>query len=67
MLRRIPELAEPGADILLCLNAPYLDKAFLSELLDSELSQAALVGYLAGREDFPELSPALKMLHCRWG
>jgi len=66
VLRRLPELASEGADLLLCLNAPYLDVGFLQDLLAAELPAAQVIGSIEGRADFPEQNPALKMLHCRY-
>ncbi len=66
VLRRLPELANNGAEILLCLNAPYLDGGFLQALVASNLPELEVLGPVATRPDFPEQSPALKMLHCRY-
>lgn len=68
ILRRVPELIaqEEEIDLLLCLNAPYLSRDYFQRLVKTELPSAELVGFLAGRGDFPEAGePALKMLHCR--
>nr|WP_281388620.1 class I SAM-dependent methyltransferase [Litorivivens lipolytica] len=66
ILRRIPELTEGKAELLLCLNAPYLSREYFLELVTSELPSVEVEGFLDGRADFPEASePALKMLHCR--
>ncbi len=66
VVKRIPELASDGADILLCLNAPYIEIGFLYHLVAEFLPDAEVLGSLAGRPDFPERSPALKMLHLRY-
>lgn len=66
VLRRLPELASEGADVLLCLNAPYLEIEFLYDLVAAFVPGAEVVGPLPAREDFPERRPALKMLHCRY-
>jgi 23S rRNA (cytosine1962-C5)-methyltransferase len=66
VLRCLPELASDGADMLLCLNAPYLDIGFLLALLAEHLPSVEVIGLLGARPDFPELSPALKMLHVRY-
>ncbi len=66
ILRRIPELIEGEAELLLCLNAPYLSREFFLELVRTELPSIEVIGFLDGRADFPEADePALKMLHCR--
>lgn len=66
ILRRLPELVAPEAELLLCLNAPYLSRDYFQALVAAELASVNVVGFLPGREDFPEAGePALKMLHCR--
>ncbi len=66
LLRRMPELAAPQAELLLCLNAPYLSRDYFQALVAAELPSADVIGFLPGREDFPEAGePALKMLHCQ--
>lgn len=66
VVKRLPELASDGADILLCLNAPYIEIGFLQALAAEFLPGTEVVGPLKGREDFPERSAALKMLHLRY-
>ena len=66
ILRRIPELTEGDAELLLCLNAPYLSRGYFLALVTAELPSIEVVEFLDGRADFPEADePALKMLHCR--
>lgn len=68
LLRKIPELLNRGGDLLACLNAPYLDEAFLTELVAEHWSAGQLVQRLPGREDFPERDSdaALKVFHYRY-
>ena len=66
VLRQIPSLAaEEGADVLACLNAPYLGDDFLKDLMLKEIPAAEFCGRVKNREDFPEkqLDCTLKMLH----
>ncbi len=65
LLRRLPELVAPGADILACLNAPYLDSGFLRRLVAESDPQARLVQRLPNRAVFPDSEPdaSLKLLH----
>ena len=67
LARRFNELLVEGGDILACLNAPYLDEAFLREVMAVHCPDAEFVERLAGRADFPEQNPdrALKVLHYR--
>lgn len=68
VLSRLPELANAGAEILACLNAPYLDSSFLRELFDEVCPQAEFVARLPNRADFPDQNPehSLKLLHYHW-
>jgi len=67
VLRRIASLMTPGADLLLCLNAPELSASFLSDCVVAELPGATLVARLDNREDLPEIDAQrnVKMLHYR--
>lgn len=68
LIRRLAELLTPGADLLMCLNAPYLPDAFLQEQMAEHFPMAAFQSRLPGRADFPEKDPerALKVLHYYW-
>ena len=63
LLDQLPPWLAAGADILACLNAPYLDEHFLPELFERKLPHYQLAARLPQREDFPERDPArcLKM------
>lgn len=65
VLRRITELMAPGADVLLCLNAPELTETFLTDSVAAELPGARLIERLENRPDLPEIDPQrnVKMLH----
>ncbi|GAA6153116.1 class I SAM-dependent methyltransferase [Pseudoteredinibacter isoporae] len=68
LIRRIPQLAEKGADILLCLNAPELGEEFISELIVQECPDCILLGRLEPCEDFPDRNKdqQLKLFHYRY-
>lgn len=68
LIRRLPDLLAPGADLLMCLNAPYLPDAFLQDLMAEHFPEAEFQSRLPGRTDFPEKDPerALKVLHYCW-
>lgn len=68
VLRKLPQLLSPGADILACLNAPHLDAEFLQQQFMQHCPPATFVARLPGRDDFPERdsSRSLKVLHYRW-
>ena len=65
IIRRLSELVSPGADILACLNAPYLDYLFLQKLFDELFPEAQLQQFLPASEGFPEQdqNAGLKLLH----
>jgi len=68
VLRRIPELMNPGADLLVCLNAPELDEAFICEQMLAACPPCQLVGRLEPHKDFPDVDPnqQLKLFHFRY-
>lgn len=68
VLRRLPELAAPGADILLCLNAPELGEDFLQEQVQELGLACEFRGRLPAHPDFPDIDPQrqLKLLTYRF-
>lgn len=68
LIRRIPQLAEQGADILLCLNAPELGEEFIAELIAKECPECILIGRLQASDDFPDQNKdqQLKLFHYRY-
>lgn len=68
VLRRIPELMTAGADILVCLNAPELGEAFITEKMSEACPSCQLVGRLEPHVDFPDVDPdqQLKLFHFRY-
>lgn len=69
LIRRIPQLCSPKADILACLNAPELESSFIETLFHQELEQPFALQRLAAHPDFSDVDPerALKLIHCRYG
>ncbi len=63
LLGQLAPMLAPGAEVLACLNAPYLDAQFLPALFAQELPGLSLRQRLPQREDFPErdLDCCLKM------
>ena len=68
LIRRIPQLAEQGADILLCLNAPELGEEFIAQLIEQECPECTKISRLAPSEDFPDVNKdqQLKLFHYRY-
>ncbi|WP_165840010.1 class I SAM-dependent methyltransferase [Motiliproteus coralliicola] len=64
VLRRLPELLLPEAELLVCLNDPTIAPGFLIELMQQHCPKATYVERLANPDSFPEQDPnrALKVL-----
>lgn len=63
LIRKLQPMLADGAEILACLNAPYLDDQFLPNLFADNLPEYTLHHRLTQRDDFPEadLNCCLKM------
>ena len=63
MLKRLPEFAAPGAQILACLNSPFLNQDFLSEQMSRWCPACRPVASMLPSADFPDRYPdrGLKM------
>lgn len=55
VLRRLPELALPGAQVLACHNDPAHNQTFVRDLMAQECPQFSFVELLPTQEDFPDL------------
>lgn len=68
MLKRLTDLAAPGAKVVACLNSPFLDYSFLENQIGRWAPKLRIKQRLAGSADFPEAEPerALKVLLCDW-
>ncbi|MEH6579922.1 MAG: class I SAM-dependent methyltransferase [Amphritea sp.] len=64
VLRRLPEITNPGAQVLTCLNAPQLESNFLHELMQECCPEFTFIKRIENPEDFPDADPeqALKVL-----
>lgn len=64
IIRRLPELLNPGGQALLCLNSPDLDFAFLKEVIKDECASALIIGQIEPPEVFKnvDLDRGLKCL-----
>lgn len=54
IIRRIPQLANPGAELLMCLNAPDLDDEFLKAQMAEHCPDSQFIKRLANPEVFVE-------------
>lgn len=65
LIRRLPDLLEPQGHVLLCLNAPELDTAFLHAQVREAAPGLRFVERLANPAAFADQNPerALKVLH----
>lgn len=68
ILKRIPELAKPGAWIVACLNSPFLNADFVPLQMSRWCSGCELVERLPNSPDFPDVSldSALKVFLFRY-
>lgn len=57
VLKRIPDLANPGATILACLNSPFLESDFLKQQMQRWCPSAVFVRRLPLHPDFPDAFP----------
>jgi 23S rRNA (cytosine1962-C5)-methyltransferase len=64
LMRRLPDLLDSGGHLLLCLNAPELDVAFLQDRMAELAPDIAFVTRLANPAVYADASPerALKVL-----
>ncbi|MDL2195248.1 class I SAM-dependent methyltransferase [Shewanella algae] len=68
LLRHLPQLLNPGAELLLCLNAPELDRAFLQSQVSDAAPELEFVKQLDNPPAFADRAPdrALKVLLYRY-
>jgi 23S rRNA (cytosine1962-C5)-methyltransferase len=64
LMRRLPDLLNPGGHVLLCLNAPELPIAFLQDAMREIAPQLQCIEQVANPPVFADVSPdkALKVL-----
>ncbi len=67
LLRKLPQLLAPGAEIVACLNAPHLSPDFLANLFQDQLPSAQKLASLQPGDDFPEATKGMGVwiLHYR--
>lgn len=68
VLKRLPEFCSPGADVVACLNSPFLNTDFLPQLMARWSPSCHLLGSLPVSEDFPDQFPdrGLKISYFRF-
>ncbi len=67
VLRKLHKLLAPEAEILACVNAPWLDYDWLEQCVADNLPGAEKVSRLPGAAGFDEAGePALKTIHYRY-
>lgn len=68
LLRRLPEMLSPGADLLFCLNDPGLDSDFLVQTIAANGNGFEFQSRLANPPGFEDFDPerGLKILHYRY-
>jgi len=67
LMRRLPDLLRPDGELLLCLNAPELDTAFLQDQMREAAPELVFVERLPNPASFNDVAPerALKVLRYR--
>lgn len=68
LLKRLPELCTSGADVIACLNSPFLNTDFIPQLMARWAPDCRLQGTLPVSADFPDQFPdrGLKLSHFRY-
>ncbi|NRA82816.1 MAG: class I SAM-dependent methyltransferase [Gammaproteobacteria bacterium] len=68
LIKKIPDLAQPNADLLLCLNSPDLGKDFIADLMAEHAPQCQFIEQVANPEVFKEIDSdkGLKVFHYRY-
>jgi 23S rRNA (cytosine1962-C5)-methyltransferase len=68
VLKRIPDLAAPGAIVVACLNSPFLDPEFLTGQIQRWCPSCDFIEQVPAHSDFPEQYPdrGLKVLLYRY-
>lgn len=67
VLERLSKLLAPEAELLVCLNAPWLGRDWIEARVAERLPGAVLEAVLPGAPGFDEAAePALKVLHYRY-
>jgi 23S rRNA (cytosine1962-C5)-methyltransferase len=64
LMRRLPDLLRPGGRVMLCLNAPELDTAFLREHMQAAAPELVFEQRLPNPAAYADASPerSLKVL-----
>ena len=68
VLKRLPEFCAPGADIVACLNSPFLNGDFLTGQMARWCSGVRFVEFMPASKDFPDEFPdrGLKVARFRY-
>ena len=68
VLKRLPDLCEAGADIIACLNSPFLNGDFLNAQMSRWCPAARFQGAMPASADFPDRFPdrGLKIARFRY-
>jgi 23S rRNA (cytosine1962-C5)-methyltransferase len=68
VIRKLPELCAPGAELLLCLNSPHLESSYLMDMVQECAPQLEYVERLPNPVQFADTNPelSLKVLRFRY-
>lgn len=66
VVKRLGSFCNPGAEVLACLNSPFLDTQWLLDLFAQHAPAASLVEKLAVAPDYPDREPERGLKICRF-
>ncbi len=68
LLRQLPSLCAPGADLLLCNNSPHYDTGYMQDLVNEQAPGLRFVTRLPNPPAFKDRDPeaSLKVMHYVW-
>lgn len=66
VLKRLPDLCAPGAEVIACLNSPFLNADHLPHLMARWCSECRFEEVLPASDDFPDQFPDRGLKVCRF-
>ena len=66
VIRRLSSLCNPNAEVIACLNSPFLGWEFLEELFDRHCPESVLVERMSVAPEYTEVDPARGLKICRF-
>jgi 23S rRNA (cytosine1962-C5)-methyltransferase len=66
VLKRLPDLCAPGAEVIACLNSPFLNADHLPQLMARWCPECRFEELLPASPDFPDRFPDRGLKVCRF-